>query len=59
MLAPGVLQAPAEQVKELVAALEVPFDQSQIDWRVMNTTKNQQRAARLFHTPTSGLTPTD
>jgi hypothetical protein len=44
MLAPGVLQAPAERVRELVAALEVPFDQSQIDWRVMNTTKNQQPA---------------
>ena len=42
MLAPGVLQVPAERVKESVAALEVPFDQSQIDWRVMNTTKNQQ-----------------
>jgi len=44
MLAAGVLQVPAERVKELVAALEVPFDQSQIDWRVMNTTKNQQPA---------------
>jgi hypothetical protein len=44
MLAPGVLQAPAERVRELVAALEVPFDQSQIDWRVMNTTKGQQPA---------------
>jgi hypothetical protein len=32
----------AERVKELVAALEVPFDPSQIEWRVMNTTKNQQ-----------------
>ncbi len=42
--APGFLQVPAERVKELVAALEVPFDQSQIDWRVMNTTKNQQPA---------------
>jgi hypothetical protein len=31
-----------EKVKELVAALEVPFDPSQIEWRVMNTTKNQQ-----------------
>src|SRR5579872_1814282 len=30
-----------EKVKELVAALEVPFDPSQIEWRVMNTTKNQ------------------
>ena len=39
----GVLQVQAKRVKELVAALEVcPFDQSQIDWRVMNTTKNQQ-----------------
>ena len=44
MLAAGVLPASAERVKELVAALEVPFDQSQIDWRVMNTTKNQQPA---------------
>jgi len=42
MLAPGVLQVPAERIKELVAALEVPFDPSQIEWRVMNTTKNQQ-----------------
>ena len=32
MLAPGDLQVPAEQVKELVAALEVPFDPSQIEW---------------------------
>jgi hypothetical protein len=42
MLAPGVLQVPTERVKELVAALEVPFDPSQIEWRVMNTTKGQQ-----------------
>jgi hypothetical protein len=42
MLTAGVLQVPAERVKELVAALEVPFDPSQIDWRVMNTTKNGQ-----------------
>src|SRR5579864_6794262 len=42
MLAPGVLQIPTERIKELVAALEVPFDSSQIEWRVMNTTKNQQ-----------------
>jgi hypothetical protein len=41
-LAPAVLQVPAERVKELVAALEVPFDPSQIEWRVINTTKNQQ-----------------
>src|SRR5712671_1351767 len=44
MLAPGVLQVPAERIKELVAALEVPFDSSQIEWRVMNTTKGQQPA---------------
>lgn len=31
-----------EKVKEVVAALEVPFDPSQIEWRVMNTTKNGQ-----------------
>jgi len=31
----------SEQIKELVAALEVPFDPSQIEWRVMNTTKSQ------------------
>jgi len=29
-----------EKVKEFVAALEVPFDPLQIEWRVMNTTKN-------------------
>jgi len=37
-----VLQIPAEQIKEVVAALEVPFEPEQIEWRVMNTTKNQQ-----------------
>jgi hypothetical protein len=31
-----------KRVKELVAALEVPFDPSQIEWIVMNTTKNRQ-----------------
>jgi hypothetical protein len=40
-LAPGV-RISAERVKELVAALEVPFDPSQVEWRVMNTTKGQQ-----------------
>src|SRR5438046_1047205 len=44
MLAPGVPQVPAERLKEIVAALEVPFDRSQIEWRVMNTTKGQQPA---------------
>jgi len=43
-LAPAVLHVPAERIKELVAALEVPFDPSQIEWRVMNTTKGQQPA---------------
>jgi hypothetical protein len=33
-----------EKVKEVVAALEVPFDPAQIEWRVMNTTKGQQPA---------------
>jgi hypothetical protein len=42
-LAIPVTQFSAERVKELVAALEVPFDPSQIEWRVMNTTKNQQQ----------------
>jgi hypothetical protein len=37
-------QFSAEKVKELVTALEVPFDPSQVEWRVMNTTKNQQPA---------------
>ena len=44
MPAPGVVPIPAERVKELVTALEVPFDPSQIEWRVMNTTKGQQPA---------------
>jgi len=35
-------QYSADRVKELVEALEVPFDSSQIEWRVTNTTKNQQ-----------------
>jgi len=44
ILAPGGLQVAAERVKELVGALEVPFEPSQIEWRVTNTTKNQQPA---------------
>jgi hypothetical protein len=44
MLAPGASPIPAERIQELVAALEVPFGPSQIEWRVMNTTKNQQPA---------------
>ena len=42
MLASGTSRFSAEQIKDLVAALEVPFDPSQIEWRVMNTTKGQQ-----------------
>jgi hypothetical protein len=44
----ALLAAPAgppfspEKIKELVAALEVPFDPFQIEWRVMNTTKNRE-----------------
>jgi Rad52/22 family double-strand break repair protein len=41
-VAPMVAQFSPERVNELVAALEVPFDASQIEWRVMNTTKNGQ-----------------
>jgi hypothetical protein len=44
MLASEIFPVPVERIKELVAALEVPFDPSQIDWRVMNTTKSQQPA---------------
>ncbi len=40
----AVVQVPTERVKKIVAALEVPFDPSQIEWRVMNTTKGQQPA---------------
>jgi hypothetical protein len=40
--APMVPQFSPERVKELVAALEVPFDACQIEWRVTNTTKNGQ-----------------
>ena len=42
----GVAGTPysAELIKKLVAAMEVPFDPSQIEWRVMYTTKNQQPA---------------
>ena len=39
---PSVSPFTPEKVKEFVAALEVPFDPSQIEWRVMNTTKTGQ-----------------
>jgi hypothetical protein len=41
---PAAPQLSAEKVKEVVAALEVPFPPSLIAWRVTNTTKNQQPA---------------
>jgi Rad52/22 family double-strand break repair protein len=41
MIATGGPRFSPQQIKELVAALEVPFDPSQIEWRVMNTTKSQ------------------
>ena len=42
VFAPAAPQFSPEKVKELVAALEVPFDACQIEWRVTNTTKNGQ-----------------
>ena len=42
VFAPAATQFSPEKVKELVAALEVPFDACQIEWRVTNTTKNGQ-----------------
>jgi hypothetical protein len=33
-------QFSAQEIRQLVAALEMPFDPSQIDWRVTNTSKN-------------------
>ena len=39
---PPLPQFSPDRVKELVAALEAPFDASEIEWRVMNTTKNGQ-----------------
>jgi len=42
VFAPAAAQFSPEKVKELVAALEVPFDAGQIEWRVTNTTKNGQ-----------------
>ena len=42
VFAPVAPQFSQENVKELVAALEVPFDACQIEWRVTKTTKNGQ-----------------
>ncbi len=38
---PAGPQFAPERIKELVAALEVPFDPSVIEWRITNTTKNE------------------
>jgi Rad52/22 family double-strand break repair protein len=38
----GAQRFSQQEIKDICAALEVPFDPSQIEWRVMNTTKNQQ-----------------
>lgn len=42
LVAAAVPQLLPERIQELLAALEMPFDASQIEWRVMNTTKNGQ-----------------
>jgi len=34
---------PPEKINELVSELEVPFDESFVDWRVTNTAKGEQR----------------
>jgi len=34
---------PLEKINELVSELEVPFDESFVDWRVTNTAKGEQR----------------
>jgi len=41
---PAMAQLPAERVNEIVTALKVPFDPSEIEWRMTNTTKGQQSA---------------
>jgi hypothetical protein len=52
LVAPAVAQFSPERVKELVAALEVPFDATQIDWCVMNTTKGVRSSPMLTREPT-------
>lgn len=41
---PAMAHLPAERVNEIVRALEVPFNPSQIEWRITNATKGQQPA---------------
>jgi hypothetical protein len=40
---PAESRFPSETIKQLVSELEVPFDESAIDWRVTNTAKGEQR----------------
>jgi hypothetical protein len=40
---PGARQFSPERIKELVDALEIPFDPSVIEWRVINTSKDKAR----------------
>ncbi len=40
---PAATRFSAEKIKKLVSELEVPFDESAIDWRVTNTAKGEQR----------------
>ena len=41
-------QISPERVKELLIALEIPFAPSQIEWRVMNTTKSQPLRGQII-----------
>ena len=40
---PAESRFPPEKIRQLVSELEVPFDESSIDWRVTNTVKGEQR----------------
>jgi hypothetical protein len=40
---PAELRFAAEKIKQLVSDLEVPFDQSGIEWRITNTAKGEKR----------------
>src|SRR5258707_10362676 len=48
MLTPGVLQVPAERIKELVAALEVPFDSSRSEEHTSELQSRQYLVCRLL-----------
>jgi hypothetical protein len=40
---PAESRFPPEKIRQLVSELEVPFDESSIDWRVTNSAKGEQR----------------